>query len=308
MKGTARQSARHKSHHSITRATWPELAAVILFIVGISVAFYPPTAQWVTQFNQSKIAQAAVENAKYAEPSQAKQVVNALEYNAALADNVLVDIDGRIPTLRSGQKTPEVLGLLPYDQQLRVDSTGLMGRIRMPAADVDIPIYHGTSDATLLKGAGHLRGTALPVGGEGGRTVITAHRGLAEATMFTHLNRVKTGDEFTLEVFGEVLVYRVFDIKVVEPEDTETIRAVPGEDLATLITCTPLGINTQRIVITGERVLPTPDDALAAAGNPSELPRFPWFLVAWAGLVTAFVGYYVRARRKEKARRQRRYA
>ncbi|WP_459583204.1 class C sortase, partial [Aerococcus mictus] len=110
--------------------------------------------------------------------------------------------------------------------------------------DVDLPVYHGTSDEVLNRAAGHLEGTSLPVGGPSTRAVITAHRGLANARMFTDLNKVNVGDTFTIEVFGDVLTYRVRDTKVVAPEDTDTLRVEEGKDLVTLVTCTPLGINS----------------------------------------------------------------
>lgn len=191
-------------------------------------------------------------------------------------------------------------GKLDYNAILRTDESGLMARLRIPAIDVDLPVYHGTSDATLLQGAGHLEGTSLPVGGPGTRSVITAHRGLANATMFTNLDRVKIGDTFTIEVFGKVLAYKVRETKVVEPTETESLRSVPGKDLVTLVTCTPLGINTHRILVTAERIEPTPAKDLANAHATSDLPRFPWWAVWFsAGLLVAAV-YVWRSGRSDK--------
>ncbi|WP_211340879.1 class C sortase [Xylanimonas allomyrinae] len=189
-----------------------------------------------------------------------------------------------------------------------IRSSGPFARLRIPSIDVDLPVYHGTSDATLLKGAGHLQGTSLPVGGPGTRAVLTAHRGLASATMFTHLNRVDEGDAFVIEVLGRVLAYRVIDIAVIEPHSTEEIRPVPREDLVTLVTCTPLGINTQRILVTGERVVPTPADDLAALGSSPDVPRFPWWAVAYAVATLGNVAWYQRSRRPTGARLRRRAA
>jgi len=160
------------------------------------------------------------------------------------------------------------------------------------AADIDLPIYHGTDDETLLRGLGHLEGTSLPVGGQGQRTVVTGHRGLAEARMFTDLDKVQVGDTFTFEVFGEVLTYRVFDKKVVNPEETEALRSEPGRDLATLVTCTPLGINTHRILVTGERVYPTPQRDIDAAGAAPDIPGFPWWALGLLGGVS-LIGLYI---------------
>ena len=167
-----------------------------------------------------------------------------------------------------------------------------MARLKVPAADIDLPIYHGTDDETLLRGLGHLEGTSLPVGGQGQRTVVTGHRGLAEARMFTDLDKVQVGDTFTFEVFGEVLTYRVFDKKVVNPEETEALRSEPGRDLATLVTCTPLGINTHRILVTGERVYPTPQRDIDAAGAAPDIPGFPWWALGLLGGVS-LIGLYI---------------
>lgn len=157
--------------------------------------------------------------------------------------------------------------------------------------DLDLPVYHGTEDATLLKGLGHLRGTSLPVGGKGTRSVITGHRGLASAEMFTRLDEVGKGDTFTIEVFDEILTYKVVDKIVVNPDETKKIAAVPGKDLMTLITCTPLGINTQRILVTGERVVPTPAADKALRGKKPDVPRFPWWIVACFGSLCIVGGY-----------------
>ncbi|MCI5825618.1 MAG: class C sortase [Arcanobacterium sp.] len=276
------------------------LLAAILAMLGVSVFLYPQAAQWINQYRQSRIVEAYSQILDKVEPAEDVQVQEAHRYNKLLESGGLVDIAGHVPTFRDaahGLISTEKAGLRPYNQQLNADGAGLIGRIKVPVADVDIPIYHGTSDSTLLQGAGHLQGTALPVGGAGTRTVITAHRGLAQATMFTYLDRVKKGDEITLEVFGQVLVYRVFDIQVVQPEDSETIKAVPGKDLATLITCTPLGINSQRIVITGERELPTPATALKNAGSASDLPHFPWWIVIWLVALGGSIGFYWFVRR-----------
>ena len=169
-----------------------------------------------------------------------------------------------------------------------------MARVKIPSIEVDLPIYHGTDEETLLRGAGHLEGTHLPVGGESTRSVITAHRGLANATMFTDLNRVSEGDSFTIESLGETLVYRVNEIQVIDPTDTGSLQSESGKDLVTLITCTPLGVNTHRILVTGERITPTPAPALHEAGKAPEIPGFPWWALLGTGGILLIGGYLVR--------------
>lgn len=144
---------------------------------------------------------------------------------------------------------------------------GLIGKVSVPTASIDLPFYHGTSEQTLEAGAGHLRGTSLPVGGESTHTVITAHRGLVRATMFTHLDQVRLKDYMYLTVMGETYAYRVDRITVIEPTDTSQLLIEPGEDRLTLLTCTPYGVNTHRLLVSGSRTtmpsteVPTPVDA-----------------------------------------------
>ncbi|GAB3815921.1 hypothetical protein GCM10028820_14310 [Tessaracoccus terricola] len=157
-------------------------------------------------------------------------------------------------------------------------------------------VYHGTSDETLMMGVGHLEGTALPVGGVGMHSVLTAHRGLASATMFDRLNELGIGDEFSIEVFGEVLSYQVRATQVVQPEDTETLFPEVGSDLVTLVTCTPLGVNSHRILVTAERVTPTPQVVLDSAGAVPVVP-FPWWAVILAGGIVLVAGYLLVTRR-----------
>ena len=231
------------------------------------------------------------------------QVEQAHAYNDALSAGAVLEANNHVPTGAGSSKDSS----LNYANILKANNEGLMARLKIPSISLDLPVYHGTADDTLLKGLGHLEGTSLPVGGEGTRSVITGHRGLAEATMFTNLDKVKTGDSLIVEVFGEVLTYRVTSTKVVEPEETEALRVEEGKDLLTLVTCTPLGINTHRILLTGERIYPTPAKDLAAAGKRPDVPHFPWWAVGLAaGLIV--IGLYLwrsgyaAARAKERAR------
>ena len=219
----------------------------LLALAGMLLFLYPSISAWIVQYNQSQIIAQYEDSVSKADPSAAEQLALAHRYNDALSSGAVLQANSNVPT---GDGTSGDASL-DYNAILAADSSGLMGRLKVPAADIDLPIYHGTDDETLLRGLGHLEGTSLPVGGQGQRTVVTGHRGLAEARMFTDLDKVQVGDTFTFEVFGEVLTYRVFDKKVVNPEETEALRSEPGRDLATLVTCTPLGINTHRILVTG---------------------------------------------------------
>ncbi|GAA2235398.1 hypothetical protein GCM10010401_04090 [Rarobacter faecitabidus] len=265
------------------------LFIALVCLTGVTLLLYPSAAAWLAQYNQSRAIDTYNNSLREIGPQQRDEALEeATAYNADLvAGRAVVGAGSRIPTSDGADS-----GGWDYETLLRADNDGLMARIKIPAIDVDLPIYHGTDDETLLHGVGHLEGTALPVGGDSTHAVLTAHRGLASATLFTNLDRVNVGDRFVIEVFAEVLTYEVVETQVVEPEDTQTLQPQAGRDLVTLVTCTPVGINSHRILVTGERVHPTPPSDLAGAGHPSDLPRFPWW-VAIAGGSLILVGLYV---------------
>ena len=271
----------------------------LAILAGVFLALYPTAAAWVSQVNQSNVVfDQTRANAAQAEEELQRQLAAARDYNDLLRSGARLASGGNVPTgvgVEGRAARSATHAALDYWKLLSAAPTGTMARLRVPSIDLDLPVYHGTSDATLLQGGGHLQGTSLPVGGSGTRAVLTGHRGLASATMFTHLDRVERGDTFSVEVLGEVLTYRVSTIEVVDPDATEEIRPVPGRDLMTLVTCTPLGINTQRILVTGERVSPTPREDLDAAGRRPAVPGFPWWLVACGGATLTVAAWYRRA-------------
>ncbi|MBP1325035.1 sortase A [Leucobacter exalbidus] len=268
------------------------LSWVIAFVtlIGVIVALYPNTAQWLSAYSQSQLVKAYSTQVEEVTPDASSQMVEAFRYNEALTAGVDLLAGATVPT-GTGTSNADY----DYNTTLTANEEGLMARIRFPVANVDLPIYHGTSDSILLKGAGHLEGSHLPVGGDGTRSVITAHRGLAEATMFSNLDRVAEGDRFTIETFGEVLTYEIRETRVIAPEDTDSLRAEPERDLVTLVTCTPLGINTHRILVTGERVTPTPPGDLRSLGQESVLPGFPWWMLVAGAALLLVAGFVWRA-------------
>lgn len=270
----------------------PFIAAMLAW-VGMLIGLYPTVASWFSQYDQSRVVDTYSSEATSPRlsPSVSEQLREANEYNTALSSGAQLEANHRLPT-GEGSSTDSSLD---YSSILKVDDTGVMGRIKIPSIDVDLPIYHGTSDEVLLKGIGHLEGTSLPVGGVGTHTVLTGHRGLASATMFTNLDKVGVGDTFTVEVLDQVLTYRVASTKVVDPDQTEALRPAEGKDLASLVTCTPLGINSQRILVTGERITPTPQKDLDAAGQAPDIPGFPWWTLLLAGGTVVAAVYVWRA-------------
>ena len=274
-----------------------QIIAALAVLLGAVILMYPHAASWFSQREQSRVTDIAMQ--RLTEPPNtepgvlADQLADAERYNALLASGARLEAGGRVPVGVS-ESPGEALD---YRLLLDATGTGFMGRLQYPELTIDLPIYHGTADSTLLKGIGHLEGTSLPVGGAGTRSVLTAHRGLPTATLFNDLDRSAVGDMITVSVLDRVLSYRVIDTRVILPEDTESIVATPGEDLLTLVTCTPLGINSHRILVTAERVAPTPDEELAAALKRPDLPGFPWWAVALTSVGAAGALYLWRTGR-----------
>jgi sortase A len=287
---------RYAPRHAPPKAKWRPnfilILTVLLAVVGASVLAYSPAASWINDYNQSLIVRQYNDAIKKVKPTASQQLSVARRYNADLSAGAVLEANTHVP-LGNGTSTQK-----SYDYwELLETPNGAMSRIQIPAIGVDLPIYHGTSDETLLKGAGHLQGTSLPIGGKNTHSVITAHRGLADSTMFTNLDKVKVGDTFTLTTSGQVITYQVFDTRVVVPDDTATLRQEAGRDLVTLVTCTPLGINTHRILVTGSRILPTPPKDIQAATSTTSTLQFPWWLVLYGATLLLIAFYTVWAGR-----------
>lgn len=253
-------------------------------MAGVVVLLYPTVSAWLVQYNQSQIIRDA-DGVVAAGPNSLLQeeLGRAREYNSQLSGGAVVEAGQNVPT---GTVTED--SDLDYWDLLLSSDEGVMGRLRIPSIDVELPIYHGTAEETLAKGVGHLEGTSLPIGGSSQHSVLTAHRGLPEATLFDNLGQVELGDTFTIEIFGEVLTYRAVDTQTVLPEETQALNMQYDRDLVTLVTCTPLGINTHRYLVTGERVYPTPASDLERAGQPPNVPGFPWWALALGGSLVAY--------------------
>lgn len=281
-------SRRHRRRSSRRWKPNALLVVTALFaFIGANVLTYSSAASWLSSVNQSQIVEHYQDSVKSSVPTAAEQLAAADRYNETLSSGAQVEANTRKPVGDGKAKGDGG----SYWSQLATP-TGIMSRIQIPKIGVDLPVYHGTDDATLLKGTGHLEGTSLPVGGKGTLSVITGHRGLAEATMFTNLDQVQPGDKIIITTFGRVLTYKVFDTRVVEPSDTASLHPKEGRDLVTLITCTPLGINTHRILVTAERVLPTPTKDVKTAKGAGTGVAFPWWAVFYLlglALITVYV-------------------
>lgn len=239
----------------------PMAAAVALFFGGAAVFCYPAVSNYLNQKNQAQV----VQNYEQAVAGQdedflAEEWAKAEEYNENLAGDPVHDpfVPG------SGYALPD-----NYMDVLNLD--GVMGRITIPKIDVDLPIYHGTDAETLEKGVGHIEATSLPIGGEYRHAVLTGHRGLPSAELFTRLDELEQGDRFYIHVLDATLAYRVDQILTVEPQELENLVAEPGQDYVTLVTCTPYGINTHRLLVRGTRVPYVPEEEQTAQAESVRL-------------------------------------
>lgn len=272
-------------------------AALFFIFIGLCVLLYPVVA---TQWNNVMQVKSAEQYAKL-EVDVPQEVLrteweNAQAYNAQLGEIRADDAW----TTADDETSPEYLRYLEYLAVL--SGTDAMGRIIIPSINSDLPIFHGTSEAALSKGVGHLYGTDLPVGGtgdgEGRHAVLSAHTGIQTATLWDNLVKVQKGDAFYLQVSGEKMKYEVRDIEVVDPSDTSSIKRVPGEDLVTLITCTPYGINTHRLLVIGYRVEMDPSDADAFDPMAPPTQWWMWAIIAAATVVVILVVIWLRKRFK----------
>ena len=240
--------------------------ALILLIAAIGVGMFPVVLQMQSSY---QLAQTAATSAKqvagWPYPQAENQFKAAQAYNAKLAQSdqpVLGEAVDPFTAAQGGSQASGDDSASSKDkeyQSLLDTGNGIMGTIKVPKQSISLPIYHGTSEEALASGAGHLYGSSLPVGGKSTHAVITGHRGLVDAMMFTRLDEVKQGDFFYIEVMGETLGYKVDRISVILPTDTSKLKIVPGEDRVTLMTCTPYGVNTHRLLISGHRVsIPVP--------------------------------------------------
>ena len=218
----------------------------ILFIAGLLLCAYPLVASVMDQNYQQNVIktyQDEMNQATDAKVQEAKK--EAIRYNEMLwqANGIIV-----------GNMEQGILGEESYQEQLNLSGTGMMGTISIPKINVNLPIYHGVEEEVLVNGVGHLPESNLPVGGENTHCILTGHRGLPNAKLFTRLDEMETGDLFFLTVCGEKLAYQVSEIDIIHPEDVEGLGIQAEKDLVSLITCTPYGLNTKRLVVTGERI------------------------------------------------------
>ena len=279
--------------------TIKDIIRLIVLFVAFAVLLYPTVSSYVNEKNGSKVvSNYDAESVRLSNAEKEKMLEDARAYNKEMLSNIdLID-----PFSQGETNIDE-----RYESLLNMDGSGMMGYIRIPKIKVEIPIYHGTSESVLQAGVGHFWGTSLPVGGESTHTVLTGHRGLPTKTLFTNMDKLVKGDVFYIKVLDETLAYKVDQILTVLPEETEALSIVPGQDYATLVTCTPYAINTYRLLVRGHRI--PYEEAVKIEKNTStgiELSFTTKVLIVTLGII--FIGLiiamlyslYDKKRRKKK--------
>ena len=244
------------------------IALGLLFLIGLSILLYPLISnQWNSYRDRKLINQHDQTVADTTDDEKIEEMLSAARaYNEEIDEESMPDAF----SVRDGVTDAE------YESLLNVEADGMMGYVEIPVIGQTIPIYHYTTEESLQKGAGHLFGSSLPIGGENTHAVISAHRGLPSAKLFTDLNLVQEGDVFYIHILKETLAYEVDQILTVEPEETDSLAISKGEDLVTLVTCTPYAVNTQRLLVRGHRIdydeaknLESNETPVSGINNPS---------------------------------------
>lgn len=267
---------------------------ILIFLVGLSVMLYPSVSDAVNRKHQSRAV------AGYAEKvEQLSDADYQTYFDAADAYN------RQLNTTPNAFYKPDLVS--GYAQTLDISGTGIMGYITIPKISVELPIYHGTDEGVLQVAAGHLEGSSLPVGGAGTHAVISAHRGLPSAKLFTNLDELEVGDRFTITVLNRVLTYEVDQISIVLPTEIDQLLPTEGMDYVTLMTCTPYGINTHRLLVRGKRVETTENQKhIRVAADAFRIePIIVAPILAIPMLLAALVGVLVTPHLRKRSKRRR---
>ncbi len=218
----------------------------LIFLVGLSVLLYPTISDYINALHASRaIASYDDSVSQMAEEDYTKEMQEAVAYNEYLAEFSNLSAAAGAENEREDSM---------YSSLLNITGNGIMASIKIPSVKINLPIYHGTDEAVLQVAAGHYLGSSLPIGGKSTHAILTGHRGLPSAKLFTDLDRLEVDDIFYIKVLGEILEYQIDQIEIVLPEEVEGLSIVPGEDYVTLVTCTPYGINSHRMLIRGTRI------------------------------------------------------
>ncbi|MEY8674995.1 class C sortase [Thomasclavelia cocleata] len=262
-----------------------KVVLIVGFIIGLVISLYPLISNMYAKKSQMSVItnyQKEIDNSNEQRIVQEKDLANT--YNRKLNQTVIL----------SDPFDPNAISMADekYYEILNFTDDNVMAYIKIPRIDVNLPIYHGTDSEHMLKGVGHLVGTSLPIGGNDTHSVLSAHSGLSSADLFTNLANLDNGDLFYIYVLDEILAYEVDNIKVVKPTETDDLRIVKGEDYITLVTCTPFGINSHRLLVRGHRVEYNPDKEKQEAKKGNEDVWFNEYIksiISGVGIIIAFL-------------------
>lgn len=249
----------------------------ITFITGLSLLLYPTVSNyWNAQHQTQAVVDYTERIEKMDDSEKLAEIDRAVSYNSVLVDN------GR--RFSPNKEEKEI-----YNSILSVDDNGMMGYITIPELRLKLAIYHGVDESVLQVGIGHIEGSSLPVGGSGTHCVISGHRGLPSAKLFTDIDKLVIGDVFMLHVYDEMLTYEIDQILIVEPEDYSALAIEEGKDYCTLVTCTPYGINTHRLLIRGHRIENMTIDGTRVTSDAIKVNKY--LVIAGLSLLLLFVYY-----------------
>lgn len=270
---------------------WQTFVLILIFLAGLSLLLYPPLSNYWNSLRQSRLVSQYMQDvSRLADDQKNELLEDAREYNRELARHPL-------HFNLSAEEQEQ------YEQTLDVSGTGVMGYLEIPKIEVSLPIYHGTEEVVLEFAVGHLAGTSLPVGGENTHAVLTGHTGLPSSRLLTDLEDLEIGDIFFVQIMEETLTYEVDQIHVVLPENTRDLTIVDGEDLCTLVTCTPYGVNTHRLLVRGHRIATKPETMMRFSADALQIdPMIVMPFLAAPILLLLFLLAMLRPRRRSRVK------
>ena len=270
----------------------PTILLVFVFLTGVALILYPTFADWWNSFHQSRAVASYMDSVSALDTERYEEILaEADAYNQKLAET------GVIWTLDEEQEKE-------YNDQLNINDSGIMGYIDIPKINITLPIYHGIDEEVLQVAIGHIAGSSLPVGGENTHCIVSGHRGLPSARLFTDLDKLVDGDTFTMTVLNRTVTYQVDQIRIVEPTDLSDFLIEEGKDYCTLVTCTPYGINTHRLLVRGHRVANAQGDApvIADAMQIETIYIAPFLAVPI--LILLVIGMFILTGRQQRRNRR----
>ena len=270
------------------RSKLSTIILILILLIGLSLLLYPTVADWWNQFHSSRAI------AGY---SEAVEALDAADYDKLLRQ---AQAYNRALVSQANRFSPDEEQHERYMNTLDVTGTGIMGYINIPSLNVSLPIYHGVDEGVLQVAVGHIEGTSLPVGGRSTHCVLSGHRGLPSARLFTDLDKMVVGDVFMLKVLNNTYTYQVDQIVIVLPEEVDDLGIEPGKDYCTLVTCTPYGVNSHRLLVRGVRIdnLPEETELIVEADGEQIEPLLVAPVLAAPVLLALFLGTMIRGRKR----------